>query len=115
MFWKLGRSEVCSLPTIFVGLLDNGQFGMWIGSGKVFVWSTFGTVKEEVPLLDETRVLTGRIELDFQLPTTSWVLAPSVRGHEGPFREAIGVIVIVGPLTENHRPISSTEFYKLDH
>lgn len=84
---------------------DDPEFGdnLLQRARQLVIWPTLSAMQNENPFGKYS--LTQRIfrvEHHRQSPLATGILAPSVGGHEWPFREASGRIIVFRAMTENH-------------
>jgi len=111
-FFMISRGPLTVLPGIFVRflhlfallvrLLDDGELRVGRLWCEAPIGRVLGAVKHQRPFLEPASLRLLRIEADLEQPSSLRVLAPRLGCHEGPFRESVAVVVVVGSFAENH-------------
>lgn len=81
---------------------DNSQFGVLVSDFLVDVGGVAGSMKHQGPLQQNSFLGLFRVEDHKELPSSTGILSPDVGGHEGPFGESIGLVIILGTFAQDH-------------
>lgn len=102
---------LAGLFALLVRLLNDGQLGVLVPGGQPDIRWIPGPVQHQRPFPEPTGLFDSvrRVETNLKGPASARVLAPSVRRHEGPFRESIPSVVIVRPAAQDHRTGNNIE------
>ena len=82
--------------------LNHRQFGVLASNLLVDVGRLSGTMQHQGPFHQYSLLGLIRVEDNEELPGAAGVLCPDVGCHEWPFSEAIGGVIILWTLAQNH-------------
>ena len=97
---------ILEVASTFMFPLNDGKFGVLASNLLVNVGRLSGTVQHQGPLHQYSLLGLIRVEDNEELPGAARVLCPDVGCHEWPFSEAIGGVIILWTLAQNHWSIS---------